>query len=52
LNLQGFGLYLKDGVVAAFLKLCLRMEGKHVAFLKLWLRMASFELWLRMEDEH
>jgi len=28
------------------LKLWLGIEGKHVAFLKLWLRMTSLELWL------
>jgi len=34
------------------LELWLEMEGKHVAFLELWLRMVSHELWLGMKDEH
>jgi len=34
------------------LELWLGMGVKHVAFLELWLRMASLELWLRMVDEH
>jgi len=29
-----------------------RDKVKHVAFLKLWLRMTSLELWLEMADEH
>ena len=31
-------------VVGAFLELWLGIEGKHVAFLELWLEMAYFEL--------
>jgi len=34
------------------LELRLRIGVKHVAFLGLWLRMASLELWLGMADEH
>jgi len=29
-----------------------RIGVKHVAFLELWLKMASLELWLGMADEH
>ena len=34
------------------LDLLLRIGVKHVAFLELWLGMASLELWLGMADEH
>jgi len=34
------------------LELWLGIRVKHVAFLKLWLRIASLELWLGMTDEH
>jgi len=34
------------------LELWLGIRVKHVAFLKLWLGMASLELWLGMADEH
>ena len=34
------------------LELWLRIVVKHMAFLELWLGMASLELWLRMVDEH
>ncbi|QCE10346.1 hypothetical protein DEO72_LG10g1576 [Vigna unguiculata] len=30
----------------------LGIKVKHVAFLELWLRMASLELWLEMTDKH
>jgi len=32
------------------LELWLEIEGKHVAFLKLWLGMTSLELWLGMTN--
>ncbi|QCD87177.1 hypothetical protein DEO72_LG3g1711 [Vigna unguiculata] len=35
-----------------FLKLWLGIRVKHVAFLGLWLKMTSLELWLGMADEH
>jgi len=35
-----------------FLELWLGIVVKHVAFLELWLRMKSLELWLEMADEH
>ena len=35
-----------------FLELWLGIRVKHVAFLELWLIMASLELWLGMTDEH
>ena len=34
------------------LELWLGIGVKHVAFLELWLEMASLELWLGMADEH
>jgi len=34
------------------LELWLGIGVKHVAFLELWLGMASLEWWLRMADEH
>jgi len=34
------------------LELWLEIGVKHVAFLELWLRMTSLELWLGMADEH
>jgi len=34
------------------LELWFRIGVKHVAFLELWLKMASLELWLEMADEH
>ena len=33
-------------------ELWLGIGVKHVAFLELWLRMTSLELWLEMADEH
>jgi len=35
-----------------FLELWLGIGVKHMAFLELWLGMASLELWLGMTDEH
>jgi len=45
---KALGDTLRMDFAGTFLELWLGMEGKHVAFLELWLRMTSLELWLGM----
>jgi len=50
-GLQEIGDTLKVGLLV-LLELWLGIGVKDVAFLELWLGMASLELWLGMTDEH
>jgi len=50
-GLPSFGDTSKVGLLM-FLELWLGIGVKGVAFLKLWLGMASLELWLGMANEH
>ena len=49
---RAFGDTLRMNLAGSSLEFWLGMEGKHVTFLELWLRMTSLKLWLGIEDEH
>jgi len=49
---EALGDTLRMEFVVVSLEVWLKTEGKHVAFLELWLEMASLELWLGMTDGH